>query len=286
VERIFALVLLCLFACTSAETIGFSSIAYGVNEGSAAELTITRTSPSAAAVWVNYTVTPGSAMSADFVAMNGSVWFNVSDGSAKVIKIQTLSDIITESPEVFTVSLSSPTAAVSGISAAGVVICDMAVSGADSINLRLLGMGLGFLICGIAFGISVSGWTVESKKFEGLHTYYIEKLSSKVVETLDQGVSDGSVQSDIRAEVARLMERAVTRAQGEAEISTEAAETSAVAGAESTTVIEQDDGLVLDLSTGAVLWDGPEDIAVEVAEFEDAETKVELDLANGTIKWD
>lgn len=112
----------------SAGTLSFSASTYSVNESTTNGLTITvaRTGGTVNAVTAQYATSSGTATSGtDFTSTSGTVSFSNGSSTSQTFSIPIISDGVTEVPETFTVTLSSPTGgATLGTSTATVTIKD------------------------------------------------------------------------------------------------------------------------------------------------------------------
>jgi hypothetical protein len=112
----------------NAGVLSFSASTYSVNESTTNGLTITvtRTSGTVNAITVQYATSSGTATSGtDFTSTSGTVSFANGSSTPQTFIIPIISDGVTEVPETFTVTLSSPTGgATLGTSTATVTIKD------------------------------------------------------------------------------------------------------------------------------------------------------------------
>ena len=94
-------------------TVQFASATYSVTEGAVATLAVTRTGGTLLTAMVNYAMSPGSATAgADYAPHTGTLVFGPGVTS-QTITVPTTNDTLVESPETFTVTLSSPRPATS-----------------------------------------------------------------------------------------------------------------------------------------------------------------------------
>jgi hypothetical protein len=125
--------------CTTAGTLGFSSSAYSVAEGSNTNITVNRTVCGQGAVTVNYgtsngTGVAGAVAGTDYTTASGVLTWNDGETGAKTFQVITQgeSPAVTESNKTVSLALSSVTGgATLGTAAATLTINDVAAAGGD-----------------------------------------------------------------------------------------------------------------------------------------------------------